>query len=101
MLVQLYFTPMLNDGREQQTPLQRSTKNDTVSVGLVWRKLNIGNRKRSYFNDNKGNIVQNTEVRVGNERKNIHEQNDVYFSLFTLVITSHEGLNRALVKRPL
>ena len=47
------------------------------------------------------NIVQNTEVRVGNERKNIHEQNDVYFSLFTLVITSHEGLNRALVKRPL
>ena len=89
---------MINDGREQQAPLQRSTKNDTVSVGLVWRKLNIGNRKHSNLNNNKGYIIQNTEVKVGNERKNIYEQNDVYFSSFTLVITSYEGQNKALVK---
>ena len=98
MLVKLYFTPMINDRREQQTRLQRSTKRASVFFG---RKVNIRNRKHSNLNDNKGCIKQNTEVRVGNERKNIHEQNDVYFSLFTLVITSHEGLNRALVKRPL
>ena len=70
----------------------------TVSVGLVRRKLNIGNRKHSNLNDNKGYFIQNTEVKVGNERKNIHEQNDVYFSSFTLVITSYEGQNWALVK---
>ena len=98
MLVKLYFTPMNNDGREQQAPLQRSTKKAQVASVWFGRKLNIGNRKHSNLNDNKGYFIQNTEVKVGNERKNIHEQNDVYFSSFTLVITSYEGQNKALVK---
>ncbi len=74
MLVKLYFTPMINDRREQQTPLQRSTKRASVLFG---RKVNIRNRKHCNLNDNKGYIMQNTEVNVRNERKNIHEQNDV------------------------
>ena len=36
MLVKLYFTPMNNDGREQQAQLQRSTKKEHNGVGLVW-----------------------------------------------------------------
>ena len=76
MLVKLYFTPMINDRREQQTPLQRSTKRASVLFG---RKVNIRNRKHSNLKDNKGCIIQNTEVKVRNERKNIHEQNDVFF----------------------
>ena len=69
MLVKLYFTPMNNDGREQQAPLQRSTKKAQVASVWFGRKLNIGNRKHSNLMNNKGCIMQNTEVKVGNKKK--------------------------------